>query len=452
MLNDKFFIFRGFYLYTLLPFERDSFDEYQLWDIVKDYSEVIQTWWRIDMYVHIPWCNEICTFCHCNKTFYKSEEVEQFLEKMENISMKFFQAYWKVKVSSLWLWGWTPNILPLKEMERLFKILFTYFEFDDSYIRTIELNHLYLDKQKVDLIKQYWFTMVKLPIQTVNLDIVHDTKRYKWDDYIESFTEIYRYIKQVWFTEVSSDMILWLPWSTLEDELNTFNFLKSLDVDNICVFPLQMTTYWKNITNDLIFERYNEIIKRYYDFCNAIWSDDVYTQYNEKVFSTVSFFLHKGHSYLEDKKYHFNHFYKWRSVIWLWPTSVWNVFWKYYYKTMANKDFFLSSQGETQVKRYPVTMRDEMLYYIFYGFDLYWRVHLVWFKDTFWLGILDVFSSEIAIWIKKDILKIEGDYLKIIEKNRYELFMYLFSTFLNHQERKNFIYKSFKNSKRENSK
>nr|MDD3720128.1 radical SAM protein [Candidatus Gracilibacteria bacterium] len=446
MIN-KYSIFKGFYLYTLLPFERETYIEYNIKDLINDYKDVINSGKRIDIYLHIPWCNDICDYCHCNKTKYNKNEISLFLKKLEEIMEYYFITYGKIDISALWIGGGTPNILSYDEMERLFKLLYKYFNFKDGFVHTIELNHLYLNNEKVDLIKNYGFDMVKIPIQSVNENIIKDVNRFKGKGYIDKYVNIINYVKSKNFKEVSSDMILGLPGSTLEDEINTFKFLKSIDIDNICVFPLQMTVYGKKISKDMMVNTYNNIIERYYEFINQISTDTDYYMYNEKVFSTAFFLIRNNHKYLEDKKYHFNHFYEGRSVIGLGPTAVGNVFGKEYYINFDLDKY----NTKNNVKKYNITIRDEMLYYIFYGLDLYGRVSLEGFNLTFGENLSDVFLKEISMGLKKNILSIEGNFIKVIEKNRYVLFLYLFNNFLNETEKKSFIKKSLINNNGNNN-
>ena len=72
------------------------------------------------VYVHIPFCSSICSYCDFPKFFYRSDWVEQYLAQLKKEIETYYQFE---KVKTLYIGGGTPSALNIKELKYLFSIL-----------------------------------------------------------------------------------------------------------------------------------------------------------------------------------------------------------------------------------------------------------------------------------------------------------------------------------------
>ena len=100
----------------------------------------------ISVYIHIPFCSNICSYCDFSKVYYNESYVEKYLKSLEN---EIKSRYKGEKVKTLYIGGGTPSSLTINELKQLFKII-NIFNLNDDYEFTIEANveNLYVEKIK----------------------------------------------------------------------------------------------------------------------------------------------------------------------------------------------------------------------------------------------------------------------------------------------------------------
>ena len=79
------------------------------------------------MYIHIPFCHQICHYCDFNKVFFKNQPVDEYIESMGNelALMKADGVSFK-GVETVFLGGGTPTSLSEKQLGRLLAIIHDY--------------------------------------------------------------------------------------------------------------------------------------------------------------------------------------------------------------------------------------------------------------------------------------------------------------------------------------
>ena len=71
-------------------------------------------------YIHIPFCENICSYCDFCKMYYKEELVDKYLNTLEQ---EINSIYKGEKLETIYIGGGTPSCLNIKQLERLFVIL-----------------------------------------------------------------------------------------------------------------------------------------------------------------------------------------------------------------------------------------------------------------------------------------------------------------------------------------
>ena len=71
-------------------------------------------------YIHIPFCDDICSYCDFCKIYKRSGHVEKYLDALEQ---EICQNYQGEVLKTIYIGGGTPSSLSTDELERLFQIL-----------------------------------------------------------------------------------------------------------------------------------------------------------------------------------------------------------------------------------------------------------------------------------------------------------------------------------------
>lgn len=214
------------------------------------------------VYIHIPFCNNICSYCDFTKMFYKESFVMPYLDSLK---IEINERYNKEKIYSLYIGGGTPSSLSINELLYLFEII-SIFDLSELKEFTFECNIDSLDREKLILLKKYGVTRLSIGIQSFNddnlklLGISRDKNK--------TF-EMLDFINQTGFYNINLDLIYAIPNQTLESLNDDIDIFLSLNPNHISCYSLMIEPHTKlyidrvkNIDEDLDFEMYKLIENR----------------------------------------------------------------------------------------------------------------------------------------------------------------------------------------------
>ena len=88
------------------------------------------------VYIHIPFCSSICSYCDFSKFFYNKEWVNNYLTELEKeIKLKYKNDI----INTIYIGGGTPSSLILDELNKLFEII-KIFKLSNNVEFTFECN------------------------------------------------------------------------------------------------------------------------------------------------------------------------------------------------------------------------------------------------------------------------------------------------------------------------
>ena len=116
------------------------------------------------VYIHIPFCSHICTYCDFSKMFYNEKYVDKYLDALEK---EINTKYKNEEIRTLYIGGGTPSSLNLKQFEKLLSIT-NLFKKNKLEEFTIECNPENLDEEKIKLLQKYSVNRVSLGVQSFN--------------------------------------------------------------------------------------------------------------------------------------------------------------------------------------------------------------------------------------------------------------------------------------------
>ena len=82
----------------------------------------------MSIYIHIPFCSSICTYCDFCKVLTNKKWIDKYLDALEE---EIKQNYKGEYVKTLYIGGGTPSSLSLDDLKRLFDI-FKIFDIDKN--------------------------------------------------------------------------------------------------------------------------------------------------------------------------------------------------------------------------------------------------------------------------------------------------------------------------------
>lgn len=120
------------------------------------------------VYIHIPFCTDICSYCDFCKLYYNSDLADKYLEQLEQ-EIKF--KYKNDLIKTIYIGGGTPSSLNVKQLTKLFKII-KLFRVDYLEEFTFECNIESITEEKLKILKNNGVNRISVGIQTLNTEYI----------------------------------------------------------------------------------------------------------------------------------------------------------------------------------------------------------------------------------------------------------------------------------------
>lgn len=214
------------------------------------------------VYIHIPFCNHICSYCDFAKMYYNKKWVNSYLDSLE---YEINSNYNNEIINTIYIGGGTPTSLDLNELRKLFNII-KLFKKNKNIEYTIEANIENITEDKIKLCKEYGINRISIGIQTLNDKYIKYLNRYHEKE--EVFNKIHMIKKYI--DNINIDLIYGINNQTLEELEEDIDYVLKLDVKHISTYSLIIEPHTKlyidnvsNIDEDIDFDMYNLICNKF---------------------------------------------------------------------------------------------------------------------------------------------------------------------------------------------
>ncbi len=183
------------------------------------------------MYIHIPFCRSICSYCDFCKILYKSEWIMPYLNKLK---LEIADKYLGEEISSIYLGGGTPSSLATHELEYLFKILKSIKTSKDLEF-TFECNLNDITEELLIFLKQNRVNRLSIGIESFNTDKLKFMNR---NHTFKEATEKIALCRKIGFDNINIDLIYGIPEETTKVLLDDLKKFLKLKVEHISTYSL----------------------------------------------------------------------------------------------------------------------------------------------------------------------------------------------------------------------
>lgn len=200
------------------------------------------------LYIHIPFCIRLCTFCDFPKRINQKEDViNDYLRKL----IKEINELKEKDINTIYIGGGTPNSLSNNNLEDLFESIKKK-DFKEILEYTIEVNYELITKEQVELFAKYNINRVSIGVQTLNYNLANRINRYcNYEELKEKINLLHNY----GIENINLDFIFGLPDETIDDVRYNLSKIKELDIKHISYYSLILedkTVLSHQLSNNLI--------------------------------------------------------------------------------------------------------------------------------------------------------------------------------------------------------
>ena len=191
----------------------------------------------LSLYVHIPFCANICYYCACNKVITKDRSrAHVYLQRLEQeIQAIARHVDGRQVVEQLHFGGGTPTFLSHVELRQLMAHLRQHFTLLDDHSGDygIEIDPREADWSTMGLLRELGFNRVSLGVQDLDPLVQRAINRLQSLDETRAIVEAARTLQ---FRSVNIDLIYGLPLQTPEGFARTVDEVIALQPDRLSVF------------------------------------------------------------------------------------------------------------------------------------------------------------------------------------------------------------------------
>lgn len=183
------------------------------------------------LYIHIPFCKSICSYCDFPKLTAKQEMHGAYIDRLLEELASYGDAL--TGVDTVYFGGGTPNAVEVGLLKKLF------FKLKDkltaSVETTIELNPELINEKLVDVLREYHITRVSLGVQTVHpRSLALLNRRHTAED----VTRAVWLLKSKGIHNINLDFMFGLPDTDLSIVERDLDFALSLPITHISYYSL----------------------------------------------------------------------------------------------------------------------------------------------------------------------------------------------------------------------
>lgn len=188
------------------------------------------------VYIHIPFCQQICYYCDFNKFMMDRQPVDQYLEYLEKEIVESLKRNPISDLKTVFVGGGTPTALTLPQTERLIEIINKHMIKGKKEIEmTFESNPNEISKEKLQILKDGGVNRISFGAQTFNEGLLKKIGRTHSPNEIE---EAIQTAKEVGIDNINLDLMYALPGQTMEQFVDSLDKAMKLPIQHISAYSL----------------------------------------------------------------------------------------------------------------------------------------------------------------------------------------------------------------------
>lgn len=221
--------------YPTVPFWDASLWNKETWfdTVKKSYQERSEV--GISLYIHLPFCEDLCTYCGCTTRITKNHQVE---EPYVAAVVKEWQMYCdllgcKPRIREIHLGGGTPTFFSAENLEKLIRGISENAEVITDADFSFEAHPANTTSAHLKTLFDYGFRRVSIGIQDLDPKVQQIINRKQSIEQVENLTHQAR---EIGYSSVNFDLIYGLPLQTLKSIEHTIGEVIKLMPDRIAYY------------------------------------------------------------------------------------------------------------------------------------------------------------------------------------------------------------------------
>lgn len=200
----------------------------------------------ISLYIHLPFCENLCTFCGCHKRITKQHSVESpYITTL----LKEWDLYCDIledrpKIKELHFGGGTPTFFSPENLRILIEGLFKRADKADGYEFSFEGHPNNTTREHLQTLYDLGFRRCSFGVQDYDPIVQKTINRIQPFKNVKEVTDLAR---EIGYTSISHDLVFGLPKQHLNNVVDTINKTKDLKPDRIAYYSYAHVPWIKGV-------------------------------------------------------------------------------------------------------------------------------------------------------------------------------------------------------------
>lgn len=189
----------------------------------------------ISLYIHLPFCESLCTFCGCHKKVTKRHEVEQpYIQAV----LKEWELYCALLqdtpvIKEIHLGGGTPTFFSPEHLTQLLQGILAKAEIAPQHEFSFEGHPNNTSKAHLQALYDVGFRRVSYGVQDYNETVQNAIHRIQPYENVQRVTQ---WARDIGYSSISHDLVFGLPFQSLDDVLHTIDQTNQLLPDRLAFY------------------------------------------------------------------------------------------------------------------------------------------------------------------------------------------------------------------------
>jgi oxygen-independent coproporphyrinogen III oxidase len=189
----------------------------------------------ISLYIHLPFCESLCTFCGCHKKVTKRHQMEQpYIQavlKEWDLYCRLLQD--KPMIKEIHLGGGTPTFFSVEHLQQLIQGILAKADIAEGHEFSFEGHPNNTTKAHLQALYDLGFRRVSYGVQDYNETVQQAIHRIQPFEQVANVTQ---WAREIGYSSISHDLVFGLPFQNLTDVLKTIDLTNSLMPDRLAFY------------------------------------------------------------------------------------------------------------------------------------------------------------------------------------------------------------------------
>ncbi|HEY6004700.1 MAG TPA: oxygen-independent coproporphyrinogen III oxidase [Anaeromyxobacter sp.] len=189
----------------------------------------------LSIYVHLPFCREMCRFCGCNViATHDRTRADAYLDLLDKeVALVAARLPTRREVTQLHWGGGTPTFLDEKQLVRCHEILARHFAFAKDAEKAIEIDPAITTRSQIETLAKLGFNRISMGVQDFDAKVQEVVGRIQGE---KETADLVQAARDNGFRGVNLDLIYGLPYQTPDTWSSTLERILAIHPDRMAVF------------------------------------------------------------------------------------------------------------------------------------------------------------------------------------------------------------------------